>query len=219
MSEQPHGLALRVECSVGRVCGKENQAVRVFIAIPLPVDLKAKLVALQQEFRSVGLEAAWVREAGFHLTLKFLGEVDPTQIVSVVSCMVAIAQDCHPFSLSLAGVGVFPHGSNPRVLWVGARDVTGDLRHLQRTLDARLMQVGFPAETRPFTPHLTLARVKRVIRRGELLATLKAQHETALGQLDVDHVELIESQLNPAGARYSIVHAAPFTHTAASSER
>jgi RNA 2',3'-cyclic 3'-phosphodiesterase len=193
--------------------------VRVFIAIPLPVDLKAKLIALQQEFRSVGLEAAWVREAGFHLTLKFLGEVDPTQIGSIVSCMVATAQDCQPFSLSLAGVGAFPHESNPRVLWVGARDMTGDLRHVQRTLDARLVQVGFPAETRPFTPHLTLARVKRVIRRRELLATLKAHRETALGQLDVGHMELIESQLNPTGARYSTVHAAPFTHSAASSER
>lgn len=192
--------------------------MRVFIAIPLPVDLKAKLVALQQEFRSAGLEAAWVREAGFHLTLKFLGEVDSTQIASIISCMVATAQHCHPFSLSLAGVGVFPHESNPRVLWVGARDVTRDLQHLQRTLDARLMQVGFPAETRPFTPHLTLARVKRVIRRGELLATVKAHHETVLGQIDVDQMELIESQLNPTGARYSIVYAAPFTHTAASSE-
>jgi 2'-5' RNA ligase len=191
--------------------------VRVFIAIPLPVDLKAKLVVLQQEFRSLALEAAWVREAGFHLTLKFLGEVDSTRIVSIVSCMVATAQHCRPFSLSLAGVGVFPHESNPRVLWVGVQDATGELRRTQRTLDAGLVQMGFPAETRPFNPHLTLARVKRVTRRGELLATLKAHYGTVLGQLDVDRMELVESHLHPSGARYSIVKAAPFTPTAADS--
>ena len=119
--------------------------MRVFIAIPLPVDLKAKLVALQQEFRPLPLEAAWVREAGFHLTLKFLGDVDSTQIRPIVSCMTATVQHCHPFSLSLAGVGVFPHESSPRVLWVGVQDVTGDLRHMQqgprRAIDAGWLSI------------------------------------------------------------------------------
>jgi 2'-5' RNA ligase len=193
--------------------------VRVFIAIPLPIDLKVKLVALQQEFRPLPLEAAWAREAGFHLTLKFLGDVDPSQIAPIFSCMTATAQHCHPFSLSLAGVGVFPHESSPRVLWVGVQDVTGDLRYIQQTLDARLTQVGFPSENRPFAPHLTLARLKRVLRRGDFLAALKVHGETVLGQLDVDHIELVESQLHPSGARYSIVDAAHFPLATATSER
>jgi len=192
--------------------------VRVFIAIPLPVGLKAKLVALQQEFRPLPLEAAWVREAGFHLTLKFLGDVDSTQIKPIVSCMTATVQHCHPFSLSLAGVGVFPHESSPRVLWVGVQDVTGDLRHMQQALDAHLMQVGFASENRPFAPHLTLARLKRILRRGDFLATLKRHRETVLGQLDVDHLELVESQLHPSGARYSIVYTANFPRATATSE-
>jgi RNA 2',3'-cyclic 3'-phosphodiesterase len=192
--------------------------VRVFIAIPLPVDLKVKLVTLQQEFRPLPLEAAWVREAGFHLTLRFLGDVDSTKIAPIVSCMTATAQHSHPFSLSLAGVGVFPHESNPRVLWVGVQDRTGDLRHIQQGLDAQLRQVGFPPENRPFAPHLTLARLKRVLRRGDFLATLKVHRETVLGQLDVDRFELVESQLHPAGARYSIVNAVPFPRAPATSE-
>jgi RNA 2',3'-cyclic 3'-phosphodiesterase len=197
---------------------KEALSVRVFIAIPLPVDLKAKLVALQQEFRPLPLEAAWVREAGFHLTLKFLGDVDSTQIGTIFSCMTATAQYYHPFSLSLAGVGVFPHESSPRVLWVGVQDVTGDLKHIQQTLDARLIQVGFTSDNRSFAPHLTLARLKRVLRRGDFLAILKVHRETVLGQLDVDHIELVESQLHPSGARYSIINAAHFPRAIATSE-
>lgn len=181
--------------------------MRVFIAVSLPADVKAKLAALQQEFRRLPLEATWVREAGFHITLKFLGEVDSGHIRPIVTCMTTAAQNCHPFSLTVSGVGVFPHESRPRVLWVGVQDVTGVLGQVQQTLEAQLTQLGYPAEDRPFAPHLTLARVKHVSRRGELLAALKTRREAVLGQLDVDHIELIESQLHPSGARYSLVHA------------
>ncbi len=180
-------------------------AVRVFIAIPLPADLKAKLANLQQEFRFLPLEAAWVREAGFHITLKFLGEVEPTQIGPIIACMTETAQCCEPFSLTLGGVGVFPHEFNPRVLWVGIQDETGRLCQLQQELEARLTQLGFPPDERAFAPHLTLARLKRVSRRGEFLAQLKAHRQVVLGQLDVHRLELLESQLHPSGARYSTV--------------
>jgi 2'-5' RNA ligase len=80
------------------------------------------------------------------------------------------------------------------------------------------MQVGFPPENRPFTPHLTLARLKRVLRRDDFLATLKVHRETVLGQLDVDRIELVESQLHPSGARYSIINATHFPRATATSE-
>jgi 2'-5' RNA ligase len=184
--------------------------VRVFIAVPLPADLKAQLTAMQQEFRHLPLEAAWVREAGFHLTLKFLGEVDASQMGAIASCMTATAQRYHPFSLTLCDVGVFPDESRPRVLWVGIEDQTGRLRHIQQTLEAELAQIGFLPEDRPFAPHLTLARLKRVSRRGEFLAGLKTHRQDVLGQLNVDRIELIESQLHASGARYSTVKAVYF---------
>jgi RNA 2',3'-cyclic 3'-phosphodiesterase len=185
-------------------------SVRVFIAVSLPPDLKAKLTAMQQEFRHSSVEAAWVREAGFHITLKFLGEVDSSQIEPIVSCMTEATQRYHPFSLTLCGVGVFPHESSPRVLWVGIQDEAGLLRQLQQAIEARLTQLGFTSEARPFAPHLTLARLKRVSRRGEFLANLSAHREAMLGPLDVDHIELVESQLHPSGARYSTVKAVSF---------
>ncbi len=185
-------------------------SVRVFIAVPFPADLKAKLTALQREFRHLPLAAAWVQEAGFHLTLKFLGEVEFTQIAPILSCMKDVAKGYQPFALTLHGVGVFPHESSPRVLWVGIQDETGLLKQMQQTLEARLMQIGFPSENRPFAPHLTLARLKRVARRSELLASLEAHREVVLGAFDVDQINLMESQLHPSGARYSVVYAVPF---------
>jgi RNA 2',3'-cyclic 3'-phosphodiesterase len=184
--------------------------VRVFIAVPLPGDLKAKLASIQQELRHLPLEAAWVREDGFHITLKFLGEVDSNQIGPISSRMLETAQCYQPFSLTLCGVGVFPHESKPRVLWVGIHDATGLMGQLQQTLEARLTPLGYPAEERPFAPHLTLARLKRVSRRGEFLIGLRAHRETSLGQLNVDHIELVQSQLQASGARYSTVKAAYF---------
>jgi 2'-5' RNA ligase len=132
--------------------------------------------------------------------------------------MTTATQHYHPFSLTVSGVGVFPHESSPRVLWVGVRDMTGLLRQVQQTLEAHLTRLGYPPEDRPFSPHLTLARVKRISRRGEFLAGLKAHREVVLGQLDVDHIELVESQLHPAGARYSLVHAAHLPRVADTSE-
>jgi 2'-5' RNA ligase len=183
--------------------------VRVFVAVPFPAQLKAKLATLRQEFRQLPLVAAWVHEAGFHLTLKFLGEVKSTQIAPILSCMTHAAKGVHPFSITLRGVGVFPHESSPRVLWVGIEDDTGLLKQVQQTLEARLAQIGFPPDGRPFTPHLTLARLKRMAHRTELMASLETHREAMLGQLDVNLLELMESQLHPSGARYSVVHAVP----------
>jgi len=195
----------------------ERLLVRVFIAVPLAVDLKTKLTALQGEFRRLPLEASWVRDASFHLTLKFLGEVDPSHVGPIASCMTATAQRYNTFSLTFSGVGVFPHEANPRVLWVGIEDETGLLRQLRQTLEAELVQIGYLPDDRPFAPHLTFARLKRVSRRGELLAALKTHRWDVLGKLDVDHIELVESQLHPSGPRYSTVDAVYFPKATESS--
>jgi 2'-5' RNA ligase len=189
---------------------KEWLSVRVFIAVPLPVELKAKLVVLQQEFRRLPVEATWVHAAGFHITLKFLGEVDSAQIEPIVSCMTETAQRYHPFSLTLSGIGVFPRESSPRVLWVGIQDATGFLKQMQQMLEAQLARAGYPREERPFAPHLTLARLKHVSRRNEFLTGLNAHSKVVLGHLEVDHIELVKSQLSPSGARYSTVKAVRF---------
>jgi 2'-5' RNA ligase len=184
-------------------------SVRAFIAIPLPANLKAKLSPVQQQFRVIPLEATWVRETGFHLTLKFLGEVEAGQIEPITSCLLDAVHGCAPFSLTLCGVGVFPHEHSPRVLWVGVEEKTGRLHRLQREVELRLTHIGFPQEDRAFIAHLTLARLKRVSQRAKFLECLKQHRDTVFGHMDVHHIELLESQLHPAGARYSALKVVP----------
>jgi len=183
--------------------------MRLFIAIPLPLDLKANLSAVQQEFRRLSLQASWVRESGFHLTLKFLGEVEPQRIEAIVSCMVETSRMWAPFSVTVAGVGLFPPTSQPRILWAGIQDESQHLGQLQPTLDAHLASIGFPPENRLFSPHLTLARLKRIDRWEDFKACVARHAGDVFGRLDVGCLALLESQLHPAGARYSILTAVP----------
>jgi 2'-5' RNA ligase len=185
--------------------------VRAFIAIPLSVDLQMKVESLQREFRHLPIEAAWVKDAGFHITLKFLGEIDPARVASIISCLIEVTKGYQPFSITLTGVGVFPHESHPRVLWVGIQDDGGYLVQLQRTLEASLSKIGFQPEERPFTPHLTLARLKQITRRAEFLACVSRHRETTIGALLVNHLDLLESRLHPSGARYLTVEAVALT--------
>lgn len=183
--------------------------MRVFIAIPLPADLKLKLSIVQQQFRAIPSEATWVREAGFHITLKFLGEIESARIAPITSCILDAVHRYEPFSLTFRGVGVFPHEYSPRVLWVGVEEKTGRLHLLQREIELRLTEIGLPQEDRAFAPHLTLARLKHVSQRAKFAECLKGHRETIFGYMDVHHVELLESQLHSAGARYSTVKVVP----------
>jgi 2'-5' RNA ligase len=181
--------------------------VRAFIAVQLPVELRARLTTLQGALRSLPIEAAWVRETAFHITLRFLGEIRSVDIKEIASCMGATVQDVHPFPLTLCGVGVFPHESAPRVLWVGIQDATGLLSHVHRRLEAQLTRIGYTPERHAFTPHLTLARIRRVSGRAEFESLLKTYQQVMIGQLTVGCIALIESQLHPSGARYATVKA------------
>jgi RNA 2',3'-cyclic 3'-phosphodiesterase len=179
--------------------------LRVFVAIPLPPDVKTTLSALQTTFKSLPLEATWVRLPGFHITLKFLGEVESVQIGHIVSAMQEATRGCQPFSLRLCGLGVFPNELSPRVLWLGIEGDVQRLTSLQGDIESRLARIGFPSDERPYTPHLTLARLKRISRRSDFIAHLNTHRRAIVGEIEVHQLELLESQLHPSGARYSTV--------------
>jgi 2'-5' RNA ligase len=181
--------------------------MRVFVAIPLPSELRSKLLAVQQEFRQIPLEATWVREDGFHVTLKFLGEVQAERVDDIVAAMLETVRKYRPFVVKLREVGVFPHESQPRVLWVGLRDQAGVLGHLQRNLEESLARKGFPHDVRSYNPHLTLARLKNLKYQSEFSRSLDRQRNHEVGQFEVNHLELLESRLHPTGARYSVINA------------
>jgi RNA 2',3'-cyclic 3'-phosphodiesterase len=186
--------------------------MRVFVAIPLPSELRSKLLAVQQAFRQIPVDATWVREDGFHLTLKFLGEVQAERLDDIVAAMLETIRRYRPFVVTLREVGVFPNELHPRVLWVGLHDEAGVLGCLQRDLEESLARKGFPYDVRSYNPHLTLARLKNLKYQSEFSRALHRHRDHEIGQFEVNHLELLESRLHPTGARYSMINAVTLMH-------
>ena len=102
----------------------------------------------------------WVRPAGFHLTLKFLGNVTQERLSGIVEVIGKVGPSIPPFMVSVSGVGVFPNARDPRVIWIGVRSVGEDLVRLQEGIEEGLEPLGFAREGRSFHPHFTLGRLK-----------------------------------------------------------
>jgi 2'-5' RNA ligase len=181
--------------------------MRTFIAVDLSPALKDKLTELVSELKKTRADVRWTDARAMHLTLKFLGEVDPGRIPEITAAVDAVAGRHEKFVLSLRGTGAFPGSQSPRrVLWVGVVKNPG-LAALKIDLDLELFQLGFPKEDedRPFHPHLTLGRVKGPARVGEAAAELEKRSGETFGEMTVDKLTFFQSLLGPAGAEYKVL--------------
>lgn len=180
--------------------------LRLFFAVELTEEVRALAAEhasrLRQSFPDV--RAGWERPEKLHVTLKFLGDVDAARVSSLQGAAEAATRGLSTFTLAAEGTGSFPPRGAPRVLWLGLRDDSGGLARLQGRLEQECEREGFPRETRPFKPHLTLARLRTPHGARELAA---AHGGTPFGPLDfnVRELILIRSQLGPGGSRYTPV--------------
>lgn len=148
----------------------------------------------------------WVPAKGIHLTLKFLGEVDPGRVGSLAEAIRSAASSHAAFQVSVGGVGCFPGPRKPRVVWVGVQEPTGALAALQREIEAALAPLGFPAEDREFNPHLTLGRLRREASpedAAKVGAVISKEPMNPLGEIPVTEVVLFRSDLRPTGPIYT----------------
>ena len=181
--------------------------IRTFIAIELPPDIKAALNRLQTAL-GAGKDTSvkWVSPNSIHLTLKFLGNIDPEAIPQITSAMEKSVKNAKPFSLQLSAIGAFPNARSPRVVWVGLKGDTEVLSELQKHLERSLDAVGFPPENKPFSPHLTLGRVRNQIRpnqRRALAELLSAAKLKATPIFQINSIDLMKSELTQKGAIYT----------------
>jgi 2'-5' RNA ligase len=148
----------------------------------------------------------WVASDNLHLTLKFLGGVEPDRLDSIGSVLADVATGGPAFPLTMRGLGAFPSPTRPRVIWAGVTDAAEVVRLAARVEEA-LARLGFPREDRPFSAHVTLGRVREPQRDPVLAAALGEGAERELGALRVDRICLMRSELSPRGARYSVLGA------------
>jgi len=183
------------------------EQVRAFIAIELPDELKERLASLLAKLQTAKHPyVKWVAPGGIHLTLKFLGNIYPDQVPGITEAINSAARGVSPFQLKLGGMGAFPNVERPRVIWVSLTGEVKRVKLLQQDIDAALSHFGFDRERRPFTPHLTLGRLKDRAtpgdrgRIGKLVAATNAGSGPAM---TVTEVSLMRSTLKPSGAEYS----------------
>ncbi len=190
----------------------EDERPRLFVAIELEDGVRRALSDVQDELRKRGLSGVrWVRPDGIHLTLKFLGETPAGQVPAIQQALASAVVGVSPHQLTLAGLGAFGSKRSPRVLWVGLQGDTETLVALQGQVDRALESAGFPRESRPFSAHLTLARVRPESASGAALVVAEVLSSVRVAQaaLDVREVSLMRSQLGAGGAVYSRLDAFP----------
>ena len=180
--------------------------MRAFIAVELPDVVVDELRRALSHIQGAGIQnLRVVRPEGIHLTLKFLGDIEISQVEPVSVAMTRAAHDIRPFQIHLGETGAFPNIQRPRVLWAGVDGEIESLRELQKAIEKAVEGLGVEAERREFNPHLTLARIRGGAseEEGQKVAhMLSGTHLDEGLSIPVDSISLIRSTLTPQGAVY-----------------
>ena len=192
--------------------------IRAFLAVALRDDLRSHVAQVQQDLKqrlSQGLpktaRISWVQPGSIHLTIKFLGDITASSIEPLRAAITQVMVAKCSMRIPLERLGVFPRRQQPRVLWVGPSDrwEEGDdavrLSLLHQSVEDCCYAAGFARESRPLSPHLTLARIKDGEREvGKFLAQSGAlEHSLTIGALDMRSIVLMKSELRPTGPVYT----------------
>ncbi|WP_375169695.1 RNA 2',3'-cyclic phosphodiesterase [Marinobacter sp.] len=169
---------------------------RLFFALDLPARVRRQLLRLQAPVPG----ARWQNDAQLHLTLLFLGRVTEQAVPEV--CAAARDLPVARFDLEVRGLGCFGRPETPRNLWAGVQP-TAPVVALNDALRQRLAPLGYELETRPFRPHITLARFRQ--RRGSVAPVLAEHDQDTFGPVSVDNFVLLESTQGPHGSVYTVV--------------
>lgn len=190
------------------------EEVRSFVAIELPEAVKLRLAEVQDQLKSRKSAAKWVAPQSIHLTLQFLGNITVSSIPDITRVISEAADAEVPFELSVRGLGVFPDPRRVRVVWVGLEGELDPLIGIQKRLSSGLQTLGFVPEARPFTPHLTLARIRDDASPNDREAVGRLVGATAFdaGSFTVESISLMKSQLTRQGAIYSRLADIPLAH-------
>ena len=197
----------------------DSERFRLFLAVAIPEEVKARIEDAQAELRRAVPDASarWTRRAQFHLTLKFLGDVEGARVEALIKAMRGACRGFTPLRLRAEGVGCFPDPRQPRVLWTGVRDAAEQLPRLHAAVNLASRDFTAEAKEERFAGHVTLARLKGIKRaEAEALARVAAGlRERRFGQWAAGQIELLRSELAPQGARHTLLAAIALAESSA----
>ncbi|HSR88364.1 MAG TPA: RNA 2',3'-cyclic phosphodiesterase, partial [Pontiella sp.] len=182
------------------------ETARSFIALDIGDEIRERLDELQRKLKKLHANVRWIRPKDIHLTLAFLGDVPVDKIDLIKAAMGLAGEKTARFEVAAAGIGTFGRPGHPRVIWAGVPACPA-LTLLQRQLVAALLAAEIDVDRKPFSPHLTLGRVKGIDRHtASMLEKIEKYAETPIGRTRIDHIGLIRSDLTSRGADYTVLH-------------
>jgi 2'-5' RNA ligase len=185
-----------------------SDQIRSFISIDLDDEkVLSQVESIISSLLSLGGDLKPVERENIHLTLKFLGNVSSAKLDEIRSALAQVTFP--PFSLEIKGAGAFPNLKHMNVIWVGIEEGWSQVELIFEQTEKLLHQLGFSRETRPFSPHITVARVKSGRKRDEIAAFLGHLTEESFGFFPVESVRLKQSVLSPSGPKYSTLFEVP----------
>jgi 2'-5' RNA ligase len=187
--------------------------LRSFIAVKVPREIQsavARSIAPLQKILPKPI-VRWVAAENVHLTLKFLGDVSTANLDLLADSLKVEARKHEIFNMPVGGLGAFPTARRARVLWIGLEAPAG-LKALMHGIEAVAANLGYAAEDRPFSPHLTIGRVGQNISNADISRIYTALEGVKIGPLGVvpvDSVHIFKSDLQPGGSVYSALYCLP----------
>ena len=188
--------------------------MRAFIAIQLPEEIKNIIGNIQDELKQARADVKWVKPENIHLTLKFLGDIEQDLVNKINSILEGITQKSSSFNLCLSSLGAFPKLQYARVIWIG---LTNDKRvsEIANDLEKDMLKIGLPCESRPFSSHITLGRVRSGLNRKVLVEKLEFLNKDLSfpsPEFKVSSITLFKSTLTPQGPIYEVIFDCPLSN-------
>ncbi len=180
--------------------------VRTFLGIDLGEQIRARLIALQEELATLTPDVKWVEPDNLHITLLFLGEVAQREVLDICRVAQMAVAELPLFTLSIEGAGCFPNARRPRTLWIGVREGAREVCEVHDAIEAPLLEMGsYRRETRAYVPHVTLGRVKGDQPNDDLAQALAKLKTWSAGEIEVREVQIMSSELMRDGPVYTVL--------------
>jgi 2'-5' RNA ligase len=177
-------------------------SIRCFIAVECNnEEMIRRFIKVQRRLERTGADIKSVEPENIHLTLKFLGDVEPSRVEEVFNVIQGISFD--PFDMEVEGVGVFPHPGHIRIIWAGITEGSEPLYDIFKEIEGKLGDIGFKKERRKLHPHLTICRVRSGRNKEHMLEEINLLQKEDFGTIHVDKVVLKKSELTPKGPIYT----------------
>ena len=177
--------------------------IRCFIAIEIPRGVRNRLLEIQEMLRGQIRHASWVKPGNIHLTLRFLGDIDPKAVETVGAAMKQVASVHRSFLIQFGGIEAFPNLSRPRAVWVGVTVGKSQAAAIAEDINDALRRCGFPPDNKKFNAHLTLARVKERVNLRPFAELYRQYAGADDAATEAREISLIQSRLHPSGAIYT----------------